>query len=304
LPLCAPPWVPDIQAEFNRVAQALADYAGGTVVVMADVAGMGRFANAESGLDAVFLLLDSESLHQFRFWLADLLEWNIGIDLARRWGYVPHVTLGYVPTDSEVQLAPTAPRTLVFDQLALSWGEQTIVFPLRGEMREQTAGAVAVNCNCPEDNMEQEKKQAQATKVQTKGTKANDEAAAVQPEQPAQEETLAAVVPPEVELPGELTELLQAVRELGGVGALMDAVRGVKANSDRQKGGMVARLAANSRCAFTKAELETMSVDQLGKLEASMLPRSYVGQGGAELSTGGDELRVFKGAETKKEATA
>jgi hypothetical protein len=104
-----------------------------------------------------------------------------------------------------------------------------------------------------------------------------------------------------VELPAELLELAQALREFGGVQPLMDAVRGIKANSDRQKGAMVSRLAANARCAFAKPDLEAMTLDQLTKLDASLAPRSYVGQnGGVSDVDAGDELRVFKGAEPAK----
>lgn len=290
--------IQDSGTEFNRVAAVLADYAAGQVVVLAEVAGMGRFANAEAGLDAVFLLLDSEGLHQFRFWLAELLQWDLGMELSRRWGYVPHVTLGYVPTTSEVQLSPVTRRPLIFDRLALSWGEQTVVFPLRGEA--VAANAVAVNCRCSEENMnEQEEKQAKATKVAPKANESEADAG----EQAAAEGQAAAVASPAAPtLPAELTELAQAIRDFGGVQPLMDAVRGIKANTERQKGTLVARLAANTRCAFGKAELEAMTLDQLTKLEASIAPRSYVGQNGAmaEISADADELRVFKGSEPAK----
>ncbi len=291
--------ITDMAVEFNRVAQVLANYASDQVMVMADVSGMGRFANAETGLDAVFLLLDSESLHRFRFWLADLLAWDLGLDQARPWGYIPHVTLAYVPTTDAVQLAPVAPRNLVFDRLALSWGDQTIVFPLLGELRN--ADAVSANrCSCSEETMnEQEKKQAAATKVPPK---ANDDGASTGD---TVQDGAAIGISEEAEitlpaLPPELTELAEAIRQFGGVAQLMQAVSGIKANNDRQKADVVARLSANSRCAFSKSDLEAMSLEQIGKLEQSIAPRSYVGQGGAVQSAGQDEeLRVYKGADEK-----
>lgn len=109
------------------------------------------------------------------------------------------------------------------------------------------------------------------------------------------------------ELPAELTELAAALREFGGVGALMDAVRGIKANSDRQKAQIVNRLAANSRCAFSKAELEAMGLDSLVKLEASIAPaaQNYVGRNGAALAANaGDELRPYKGVAATAQAAA
>jgi len=109
------------------------------------------------------------------------------------------------------------------------------------------------------------------------------------------------------ELPAELTELAAALREFGGVNALMDAVRGIKANSDRQKAQIVGRLAANSRCAFSKAELEAMGLDSLVKLEASIAPaaQNYVGRNGAALAANvGDELRPYKGVAAAAQAAA
>lgn len=109
------------------------------------------------------------------------------------------------------------------------------------------------------------------------------------------------------ELPAELTELTAALREFGGVAALMDAVKGIKANTDRQKAQIVNRLAVNSRCAFSKADLEAMSLDSLAKLEASIMPatQSYVGRNGAALAANaGDELRPYKGVAAAAQAAA
>ena len=292
--------IDDVGTEFNTAAQRLADFSGWQVLLTATVAGVGRFANAESGLDAVMLLLDSEGLHQFRMALAEVLEWDLGLEVARRWGYIPHVTLGYVPSAAPVQLAPPAQRTLVFDRLALSWGDQTIVFPLRGEMRDAPEGNRSEGSEGDMAQVDQQDKKGaaavKAAKVQANckdAPKAN-EGETGEAQAPAVEE-VAATLEGTVELPAELLELAQAVREFGGVPALMEAVRGVKANSERQKAQIVSRLAANSRCAFGKADLEAMTLDQLGKLDASLTPASYVGRNGALAVVEGEELRSFVG---------
>ena len=289
--------IPDIATEFDQAARRLADFAESQVIVTADVAGVGRFANAETGLDAVFLLLDGEGLHRFRAGVAEVLEWDLGLEVARRWGYIPHVTLGYAPSTTEVQLGPPAQRTLIFDRMALSWGEQTIVFPLRGEMRD------AVEANRSEGDMagmdQQDKKGARANKANCadaapRGNEGEATAEAIAQSATGEAADMTGAAPSAVALPAELLELAQAVRELGGVQSLMEAVRGVKANSERQKAQSVARLAANSRCAFAKADLEAMTLDQLTKLDASLSPASYVGRNGAALvADDGEELRVF-----------
>lgn len=151
---------------------------------------------------------------------------------------------------------------------------------------------------------EQEEKQAKATKV---APKANEGEANAGEQAAAEGEATAVASPAAPTLPAELAELAQAIRDFGGVQPLMDAVRSITANVERQKGAVVARLAANARCAFGKAELEAMTLDQLTKLETSIAPRSYVGQNGAmaEVAAGDDDgLRVFKGAEAKAAASA
>lgn len=286
----------DATTEFNRVAQALAEYAEDMVAVLATTAGYGRFTAAEGDMDAMFALVDSEAVHQQRFWLADMLRWELDFDVTRRWGFIPHVTLGYVPTATPVALPPTPRYSLVLDRIALSWGEQVIEFPLRGEVRSTAVTAIN-RCRCSEENMnEQEKKQAKAG--QAKAT-ANEEA---QQATEAAAGTATAVATGTLqmpELPPELTELATAVREFGGVGALMEAVRGIKANNDRQRTQIVSRLAGNSRCAFSKDELDAMRFEQLVKLEASIVPaaQSYLGRNGAGMAANqGDELRPYKGA--------
>jgi len=94
-------------------------------------------------------------------------------------------------------------------------------------------------------------------------------------------------------LPSELTELAEAVRSFGGVSALMDVVRSVKANSDREKTQVVERLAANSRCVFSRADLNAFTFDQLVKLDASLTPAtaSYVGRNGASMAVNAEADR-------------
>ena len=149
---------------------------------------------------------------------------------------------------------------------------------------------------------QQDKKQAKAFKANCKdAAKANNEG---QQEGGEQEAIVEATITVEetTAMPAELLEFAAALREFGGVQPLMDAVRSLKANSDSQKAAVVARLAANARCAFSQAELTAMTLEQLSKLEASIAPRNYIGQNGAMAVNAGDDLRVFKGVETKEKA--
>jgi hypothetical protein len=143
----------------------------------------------------------------------------------------------------------------------------------------------AANCGCKqmkEESMEEQEKKLQA----------NEDAAS---ETAAEEQ--AATTPSTAELPAELALLLDALKEFGGVDALVEVVRGVRANQAQQKAQIVTRLAANSRCAFSRQELEAMPVEALEKLERSIAPSmtaSYAGRNGAALSANSAERRYVR----------
>ena len=260
--------IQDAEIEFNRVAELLANYAGDRVVVPAEISGYGRFAGAEGDMDAVFALVDSEALHQFRFWLADYLEWDLGADVSRRWGFIPHVTLGYVPSGAAVELPP----------MALSWGELTVEFSLQGAVRDAES-VIANRCSCSGGNMNEQEKKAKATKAADPALAANEEG--------AQEAAQQAVVEGAAEL---------ALPERGE--CLPSTARSApSAGSPPRPWGMP----------FSKAELEAMGLDSLVKLEASIAPvgQTYVGRNGANVAANVDGgLRAYKGAKPADQAQA
>lgn len=150
----------------------------------------------------------------------------------------------------------------------------------------QSRGAAGCGCGkLKEENVSAEK---------NKGVQANEEIDAGAPVEAVAGATQAEA-PVGVELPAELTELAAALREFGGVGALMEAVRGIRANQDQQRAQIVGRLAANSRCAFERADLEAMTLDALVKLEASITPAAnYAGRNGAALAANADAGRFVR----------
>ncbi len=77
------------------------------------------------------------------------------------------------------------------------------------------------------------------------------------------------------------------VREFGSIRAFLDVAKAVKADCERQRPQLIKRLAGNSGCAFSHAELEGMKFAQLVKLDASVTPTpADIGEG----------LRPFKSA--------
>lgn len=289
--------IADVAAEFNLVARTLGEVTEHQMMVLAQTCGMGRFANPASGQDAIFLLVESEPLHQFRDWLANVLNWDV--DVGRLHGFVPHITLGYVPSDSPVTLAPVAPTSLIFDQVALSWGATTIVFDLNGQLRDPVAGfeAMTVNsCRCSEENGSMEKEQEQAKVVKKTEGKADIVAAAnaqlgiTDPPAPVVNATK-----PAFEMPAELAELAGLLREMGGAAKVRDALQSVTVNAARQKDEMIGRLVANTQCAFTKEDMAGMSLEALSKLERSLRPMDYSGRAGVVINAfaQGDEWEPY-----------
>lgn len=112
--------------------RALADFAGRMPIVRAEVGGVGRFNNADPS--ALFAIIDSTYLQDWRrsliYWVEDYFN------IRRDYGYMPHMTLAYVPAGQPVTLPELERREIVFDSVALSWGNKTTLFRLQGDVRE------------------------------------------------------------------------------------------------------------------------------------------------------------------------
>ena len=111
------------------------------------------------------------------------------------------------------------------------------------------------------------------------GAGGKEQGTATAPAEGKQEATPVANAAPVV-LPAEVVELAALVKELGGVAVVRDAVQSIQVNAARQKEDLVARLTANARCAFTKDDLATMSMEALAKLERSLRPTDYSARAG------------------------
>jgi len=77
------------------------------------------------------------------------------------------------------------------------------------------------------------------------------------------------------ELPAELTELLAAVREFGGVSSVVAALRTIQANVADERSDLIASLTSNARCAFTAEQLANFTTEQLTLLQQSMEPADF-----------------------------
>jgi 2'-5' RNA ligase len=112
----------------------LANFASRMPIVHATVGGVGQFNNEDP--QAIFAIIDSTYLQDWRrslvYWVEDYFS------IRRDYGFTPHCTLAYVPAGQPVSLPMLERREIVFDSVALSWGNRTTVFRLQGELREVT----------------------------------------------------------------------------------------------------------------------------------------------------------------------
>lgn len=108
-------------------------------------------------------------------------------------------------------------------------------------------------------------------------------------------ETVVEQTPVAPVIPAELTELAAALVEFGGTKALLDAVRGIKANADREHTALVAKLSTNAKCTFAVDELKAMTLESLQKIQRMLVPADYSGQAGLPLvaNTEGDEWEAY-----------
>ncbi len=122
------------------------------------IGGVARF-NADGGdKNPVVALFDCAELPQFRQDLVEFLH-TVGIheaELDVNHGYIPHITLAYVPVDSSMKdELKIDPIPLVFNELAVVWGERWRYVPLQASVNIQKIdkGDLAKHCGvCEEDD--------------------------------------------------------------------------------------------------------------------------------------------------------
>ncbi len=66
---------------------------------------------------------------------------------------------------------------------------------------------------------------------------------------------------------------------MGGVDAVIGAMKSVTANTANEHSQLVAELHANERMAFSEDELKAMPLEALRKLADSLRPADYAGRG-------------------------
>lgn len=119
-------------ASRETVIKVLQDFIAGSKPLVGRLAGHGRFrGKPNSDRDPFFVLFDSADLPEFREALWDTLL-EAGVELEKSHGFIPHITLAYIPKDSDM---PNVPRPLEgavrLDNLYLGWGNSEMSFNIK-----------------------------------------------------------------------------------------------------------------------------------------------------------------------------
>lgn len=99
--------------------------------ITASLAGVGRFSASvtSDGKDVVYLSVDSPDITAKRSRLLDELAVE-GLEVSKIHGYVPHVTLKYVPVGDATPVRRVVPLTVDFENVSVVMGDQPMHFPI------------------------------------------------------------------------------------------------------------------------------------------------------------------------------
>lgn len=98
--------------------------------IEARISGLGRFAGAtDDDPDVIVALVDSPALDRLRRDQLDALA-DAGVDVEPNHGFVPHITLAYVPAGDDLPLQRIAPVDTTFTVLTAKHGDVRAEYPL------------------------------------------------------------------------------------------------------------------------------------------------------------------------------
>lgn len=118
----------EVTFDHRWLLNAVMDFARNSVVVQGKVNGIARFNGTdENGQQALVALFDCEYLPAWRDWL------TAGLPIKRNHGFMPHITLAYLPAEAPTPNILPGPMEIVFDRIGVSWGGQVTLFALQGE---------------------------------------------------------------------------------------------------------------------------------------------------------------------------
>lgn len=298
----------------DAMLQAMAIYAKDRPIVRGVINGVARFAT-EPGVESqpIVALVDSDFMHEMH---RDLLGWfgSMGVRPAAAHGFNPHITLAYVPANAPTPNIKFEPRDLVFEKIALAWGDQVTVFDLAGEAAslqpEEATNSVKppkggilsdalaalaralgmFKVHKEDESMDEKKKlieklaantrcplkQPALEKLELEDLQAMD--AALQANCGASQEPKTNEDEQPDQAPAGDAQADALVQRLESVEKKLAAIQSaIQSNANQEKDDLVAELVANGT--LDKADLDAMNVEALRKLRQALQPASFGGRG-------------------------
>ncbi len=265
------------------ITQAIDSFAYHTPSFAAELSGVGWFLNAEEGLDAFHLVVQSDVLYIIRNALVDFLEGWLGLEVSRAHGFVPHITLAYTPSEAEHNPPVPNINKIAFPHISLAWGDEVTQFALQGDLSIQSLSVNRILDQIPSEvamstnNQTEETAVEEVEELETEET-TTEEADVEEAEASAEEEM---AVEEEADQAHNSAEIIAKAVE-GAVNAALSpylpALQGLKANHDGQRAATVNALVANENCAFSRKQLEKLDGETLETLAKSLIPHNFSGQ--------------------------
>jgi 2'-5' RNA ligase len=113
--------------------------------IKAELSGIGRFENAETGEDAVVALVDAPGLETLREHLVHELE-EAGIPVAKNHGFTPHITIAYIGFHEQLPVNRIGGLDLKIGALEYVQGDARVGrTPLRGKVEKAAATAASLD---------------------------------------------------------------------------------------------------------------------------------------------------------------
>lgn len=116
----------------GAINDALGQFAATMPPIHGRINGIGRFHNTDTMTDALYASFDSRELSEWRTRLAELLR-SVGIETPSEHGFIPHITLGYVPTDAVTPMLGLPGQDFTLDAVWLALGDVRQSWLLEGE---------------------------------------------------------------------------------------------------------------------------------------------------------------------------
>ena len=112
--------------------QAVAAFASWQSPIKGKLQGMARFVNGEDE-DPLVMTFDSHQMPNAYEALCDFLN-GVGVPFHREHGFIPHMTLAYIPKDAKLPINTITPVEINFDQVYLVWNNEWLGFDLTGDL--------------------------------------------------------------------------------------------------------------------------------------------------------------------------